>query len=152
MLRFLFFLLLSFIFGGAAPLASAWAGDVNSCIDQCFSSFRPPADCPACTGLRDQCLKQCSKVGPSYGAIAYGRTSGAWGSSYQWDSRAKAESTAMQTRTRANRIIRHNPWHLAMSEFDTAEYPASWLYPPYLYRAARLSFFDRSNFRPSPIG
>jgi hypothetical protein len=96
MLRFLFILLLSFIFGGAAPLASAWAGDVNSCIDQCFSSFRPPADCPACTGLRDQCLKQCSKVGLSYGAIAYGRTSGAWGSSYQWDSRTKAESTAMQ--------------------------------------------------------
>jgi Domain of unknown function (DUF4189) len=95
MLRFLFILLLSFVFGGAAPLASAWAGDVNSCIDQCFSSFQPPADCPYCTGLRDQCVKQCSKVGPSYGAIAYGRTSGAWGSSDQWDSRVKAESTAM---------------------------------------------------------
>ena len=94
--RFPFILLLSFIFGGAAPLASAWAGNVNLCIDQCFSTFRPPADCPSCTGQRDLCLKQCSKVGPSYGAIAYGRTSGAWGSSYQWDSQAKAESTAMQ--------------------------------------------------------
>jgi len=33
---------------------------------------------------------------PSYGAIAYGRTSGAWGTSYQWTSQSKAESVAMQ--------------------------------------------------------
>lgn len=33
---------------------------------------------------------------PSYGAIAYGRASGAWGSSYRWDSQAKAESVAMR--------------------------------------------------------
>jgi len=33
---------------------------------------------------------------PSYGAIAYGRTSMAWGSSYQWGSKGKAESAAMQ--------------------------------------------------------
>jgi hypothetical protein len=32
----------------------------------------------------------------SYGAIAYSRTSGAWGYSYKWASRAKAESVAMQ--------------------------------------------------------
>jgi hypothetical protein len=32
----------------------------------------------------------------SYGAIAYGRTSVAWGYSYRWGSRAKAESTALQ--------------------------------------------------------
>ena len=32
---------------------------------------------------------------PGYGAIAYGRTSRAWGNSYHWDSRAKAESVAM---------------------------------------------------------
>src|SRR5665213_2568741 len=31
----------------------------------------------------------------SYGAIAYSRTSGAWGNSYKWGSRAKAESAAM---------------------------------------------------------
>jgi hypothetical protein len=30
----------------------------------------------------------------SYGAIAYGRTSAAWGYSYRWGSRAKAESVA----------------------------------------------------------
>ena len=32
----------------------------------------------------------------SYGAIAYGRTSKAWGFSYRWGNRAKAESVAMQ--------------------------------------------------------
>jgi len=32
----------------------------------------------------------------SYGAIAYGRTSGAWGDSYHWGSQAKAESVAMK--------------------------------------------------------
>jgi hypothetical protein len=32
----------------------------------------------------------------SYGAIAYGRTSRAWGYSYHWGSRAKAENVAMQ--------------------------------------------------------
>ena len=33
---------------------------------------------------------------PSYGAIAYGRKSQAFGYSFQWDSQAKAESTALQ--------------------------------------------------------
>jgi Domain of unknown function (DUF4189) len=33
----------------------------------------------------------------SYGAIAYGSKSGAWGTSYHWGSEAKAESSAMQT-------------------------------------------------------
>jgi len=32
----------------------------------------------------------------SFGAIAYGRTSRAWGYSYSWDSQAKAESVALQ--------------------------------------------------------
>jgi len=44
----------------------------------------------------------CASNGPSaparsYGAIAYGSTSGAWGSSYKWGSEAKAESAAMKT-------------------------------------------------------
>ena len=33
---------------------------------------------------------------PSYGAIAYGRKSGAYGFSYKWDSKSNAESVAMQ--------------------------------------------------------
>jgi len=87
---------LLFVLAAAAPLSPAAAGNVNSCIDSCFSNFRPPASCSTCTTLRDLCVKDCSKVGPSYGAIAYGRTSGAWGSSYQWESQAKAESVALE--------------------------------------------------------
>jgi hypothetical protein len=33
---------------------------------------------------------------PAFGAIAYGRNSGAFGYSYGWDSQAKAESVAME--------------------------------------------------------
>jgi hypothetical protein len=33
---------------------------------------------------------------PSFGAIAYGRESGAYGYSFQWNSQAKAESVALQ--------------------------------------------------------
>ncbi|MBV9551943.1 MAG: DUF4189 domain-containing protein [Alphaproteobacteria bacterium] len=33
---------------------------------------------------------------PSYGAIAYGRSSQAWGYSYRWSSRARAESEALK--------------------------------------------------------
>ena len=33
----------------------------------------------------------------SYGAIAYGSKSGAWGTSYHWGNEAKAESAAMQS-------------------------------------------------------
>jgi hypothetical protein len=32
----------------------------------------------------------------SYGAIAYGRTSTAWGTSYRWDSQSKAEGVALK--------------------------------------------------------
>jgi hypothetical protein len=32
----------------------------------------------------------------SFGAIAYGRASKAWGESYKWESQRKAESVAMQ--------------------------------------------------------
>ena len=44
-------------------------------------------------------LKTCTPLpapGPSYGAIAYGRTSKAWGYSHNWGSQGKAESVAMQ--------------------------------------------------------
>lgn len=94
--RVLLIPLLSLVLGAAMPLVSARAGDVNYCIEQCFTTFQPPADCSTCTEARDECVKRCGEVGPSYGAIAYGRTSGAWGSSYQWNSQAKAESVALQ--------------------------------------------------------
>ncbi len=46
---------------------------------------------PVSPGCTDQ-----SAPARSYGAIAYGLTSGAWGTSYHWGSEAKAESAAMQ--------------------------------------------------------
>jgi hypothetical protein len=42
------------------------------------------------------CTPGLSALPPSYGAIAYGRKSRAWGHSYHWGSQAKAESLAMQ--------------------------------------------------------
>ena len=93
--RLLLILLLGVAIGGELPLSAARAGDANACIDQCFSTFQPPSDCPSCTESRDECVARCSNVGPSFGAIAYGPGSGAWGSAYDWDSREKAESTAM---------------------------------------------------------
>jgi hypothetical protein len=79
----------------AACVAPARAGSVNACIDSCYSTYQPPADCPSCTGSRDRCVEACSKTAYSYGAIAYGSASGAWGTSYQWQSRSEAEREAM---------------------------------------------------------
>ena len=60
------------------------------CIDECASAWGGYATENAQLCMRLQCNK------PSYGAIAYGRTSGAYGYSYSWGSEAKAESVAMQ--------------------------------------------------------
>lgn len=51
-----------------------------------------------CVEYHQSCTTGPGSSGPvaSYGAIAYGRTSGAWGDSYRWGSRAKAESVAKQ--------------------------------------------------------
>ena len=48
-----------------------------------------------CVEHRQTCTTP-SAPADSYGAIAYGKTSGAWGFSYSWASRAKAESVASQ--------------------------------------------------------
>jgi len=51
-----------------------------------------------CVDTQHYCTEDDSKTAPasSYGAIAYGRTSKAWGASYHWESQSKAESVAMQ--------------------------------------------------------
>jgi hypothetical protein len=53
--------------------------DQGQCVEHTHYSCTTPTPPPA-----------------SYGAIAYGLTSGAWGTSYRWGSQAKAESSAMQ--------------------------------------------------------
>ena len=50
-----------------------------------------------CVEHTQTCTTTPSAPSDSYGAIAYSRTSGSWGYSYKWSSRAKAESVAMQT-------------------------------------------------------
>ena len=42
------------------------------------------------------CTDSPSAPAHSYGAIAYGRKSGAWGYSFSWSDRARAETTAMR--------------------------------------------------------
>ena len=74
------------LLGWAAP---AWAW--QSCSTEC--SRYEEGDCVEHT-------QTCTEETPpppaeSYGAIAYGRTSRAYGFSYSWPSRAKAESVAM---------------------------------------------------------
>jgi len=72
------------LLGWAAP---GWAW--QSCSTEC--SRYEEGDCVEHT-------QTCTEVSPpaeSYGAIAYGRTSRAFGYSYSWPSRAKAESVAM---------------------------------------------------------
>jgi uncharacterized protein DUF4189 len=76
---------LVFLAGSAAP---AWAW--QSCSTEC--SRYEEGDCVEHT-------QTCTEVSPppaeSFGAIAYGRTSGAYGFSYSWPSRAKAENVAL---------------------------------------------------------
>lgn len=49
-----------------------------------------------CVEYEHTCTSGPSVPQVSFGAIAYGKTSGAWGYSYGWNSRAKAEAVAMQ--------------------------------------------------------
>jgi hypothetical protein len=73
------------VLSGAAP---AWA---QACSFSCSNYIEGQ-----CSEYTTSCSGTPSAPGPSYGAIAYGRKSGAYGYSYSWDSEAKAESVATQ--------------------------------------------------------
>jgi len=90
--RFLSILVLSFVFGVAAPLVPSRAGSVNSCIDKCFGGV---GDQPGYTDLRDICVKKCSQSTISYGAIAYGAQSTANGYAFGKGNAGDADRTAM---------------------------------------------------------
>jgi hypothetical protein len=77
----------------AVLMAPAQAKDVNRCIDSCFGGV---GDAPGHTALRDMCLKKCSEHANSYGAIAYDTESGAVGWSYDFDSSAAADQSALK--------------------------------------------------------
>jgi hypothetical protein len=52
-----------------------------------------------CAEYKEQCTGDSSSrstPSPDYGAIAYGRTKQAYGASYRWGNRAKAEGNALQ--------------------------------------------------------
>ena len=68
----------------------------ETCVSYCVKSINCAPSNPHYSSCRSDCQSACGPAA-SYGAIAYGRTSGAWGSSYHWGSQAKAESAAMQT-------------------------------------------------------
>jgi hypothetical protein len=66
----------------------------NQCIDRCFSNFSPMQN-GGSTELRNECLSQCKGPSVSYGAIAYGAKSAAYGYSYSKGNMADALHTAM---------------------------------------------------------
>jgi hypothetical protein len=81
-----------FLIGLAAMLASgapAWA--IERCTTSCDQSFGGN-----CVTRRTHCENDSSAPTVTYGAIAFGRKSQAFGYSHGWDSQAKAESVAMQ--------------------------------------------------------
>ena len=50
-----------------------------------------------CVEYRQSCTTPEAPPRPSFGAIAYGRSDGSWGSSYHWGSQQKAEKVAIDT-------------------------------------------------------
>lgn len=72
--------LLALTAGAPASAATCWSYRNGQCVQWCNDCAPPSARAPA----------------PSYGAIAYGHTSKAWGASYHWASQEKAESVAVQ--------------------------------------------------------
>jgi hypothetical protein len=75
-----------FIFAGASSVAHA-----QICTTTC-SRYEEGE----CVEHMQMCNKETARPAPSYGAIAYGRTSGAYGFSHGWSSQKKAESVALQ--------------------------------------------------------
>lgn len=103
-------LLLAFVFiilSGGNARASA----INECIDACFSSaacsFKQDdnSNYSICQSGRDRCVAQCNKningrdepppVTGAYGAIAYDKSSGAWGMSDRSQSKGDAKESAL---------------------------------------------------------
>ena len=81
-----------FLIGLAAMLAGSapvWAW--QDCWTSCSRGVEG-----RCVEYTQTCTERSSAPAASYGAIAYGRKSQAFGYSHGWDSRTKAESVAMQ--------------------------------------------------------
>ena len=70
----------------AVLLAPRPARAFENCVSVCDNAY--------CTVTHQHCIE--SAPAPNFGAIAYGRKSGAWGTSYRWNSRAEAERVAVR--------------------------------------------------------
>jgi len=105
--RCLFFAFIFVMLLGGSAKASA----INDCIDACFNgfgcSFRQDdnANYNLCQSERDRCVEQCNKnvsrgeeappVTGAYGAIAYGKKSGAWGMADASKDKSSAKESAL---------------------------------------------------------
>src|SRR5579862_1280137 len=76
------------IAGGLLALASPARAD---CTSSCVMY-----ESGECVQTAETCTSTPEPPAPSYGAIAYGSASRAWGYSYGWDNEGKAESVAME--------------------------------------------------------
>ena len=91
-LSFVFVALGALVVIGTAAITPVQAQ--NQCIDRCFSNFSPMQN-GGSTELRNECLSQCKGPSASYGAIAYGPKSTAYGYSYSKGTMGDAVHTAM---------------------------------------------------------
>ena len=94
------------VLGGLAPaviglslalvVAPARASNYESCQNQCDTVW-------GTNGFQNgSCMSQCQNnsghgASQSYGAIAYGPTSGRWGESYHWGTKANATRAALKS-------------------------------------------------------
>lgn len=76
----------------AAAITLAASASAQACVSGCSNYIQ--GQCSQWTTCTPGPSPSVSM--PSYGAIAYGRTSRAWGDSYHWGSQAKAESVALK--------------------------------------------------------
>lgn len=77
-----------------AALAFAGIARAQVCTTTCSNYIEGE-----CSEHTTTCSTSQAQSHPSFGAIAYGRKSMAWGYSYNWSSRNQAESTAMKNCT-----------------------------------------------------
>ena len=75
--------------GGLLALAAAAQAQGQSCTTTCNEY-----DQGECVRERQSCVET-PPPSPNFGAIAYGSQSGAWGYSYNWDTRKQAEDQAL---------------------------------------------------------
>ena len=88
------------------PPALAASSERNYCISKCFATWNCYDDSGRlrCEGERNRCVEECRNIpddpahvsGGPYGAIAYDKRSGAWGTADESPSRDAAKKSALR--------------------------------------------------------